>query len=142
MMFCMINYMNVCWLISTWDKGSYRFKVHHSHIYTCTYGIYNSVYSSDITKKITQLWSLDYCFVKDQMNKQKLSLICTVIPISIPIIGCNSIKIFTSTRMDSNKVLNRQKTKQNKSLVLVTQRNFPHRLRDQHQYDATFWQRT
>lgn len=54
------------------------------------------------------------------------------------------MKIFTvrNISMDSNKVLSRQKTPKNESQVLVTQRNFPHCLRDQDQYDATIWQRT
>lgn len=50
------------------------------------------------------------------------------------------MKIFTvrNISMDSNKVLSWQKKTKNESQVLVTQRNFPHCLRDQDQYDATF----
>lgn len=54
------------------------------------------------------------------------------------------MKIFTvrNISMDSNKYWVGKKNPKNESQVLVTQRSFPHCLRDQDQYDATFWQRT
>lgn len=54
------------------------------------------------------------------------------------------MKIFTvrNISMTLIKYWVGKKNPKNESQVLVTQRNFPHCLRDQDQYDATIWQRT